>query len=423
MDLLKVTDLLTTPSKPKLKLAIFDVEGVLIPRNRVFFDIGKSLGTLVLLKILFFGFFYEIGVSPLKPILKRIFRVMSGVKINNFIQTLEHLPLMPETKKVFTTLKSEGCKTALISSGLPTFLVKKLADLLDADYAVGVEIGVNGDAITGEIGGDVIESKGKLKVLREIVSSEGISLSECAVIGDDRNNAAIFLKDVRKIGYNPDFVIRIKADAVVNGKLSKILPAMKGEKTIKKLPPKKDFFREFIHASGFFVPFIALLFGLPFLALLICSVVFVYSVSELGRISGKNMPIISTITNYAASQSELCDFTWAPVYFAFGILLTLILFPAPAHSAAIAIFALGDSVASLVGGAFSKKHLPFNRGKTLEGTLAGFFCAFLAGSVFVAPWIALIGAAVAMTIEYLPLPVNDNLLMPLCTGLVLSLII
>jgi dolichol kinase len=113
----------------------------------------------------------------------------------------------------------------------------------------------------------------------------------------------------------------------------------------------------------------------------------------------------------------------APIYFAFGILLTLLLFPAPASSAAIAIFTLGDSTASLIGGTISKKFLPFNRAKTLEGSLGGFLFAFLAGSLFVAPWIALIGAAVGMLVEYLPLPVNDNLLMPLFTALILTFLI
>ncbi len=414
---------LTTQSKTKPKLAIFDVEGVLIPRNRVFFDVGKSIGALALLKILFFGFLYEIGASPLKPILKRVFRVMRGVKIDVFTQTLEQLPLMPNARAVFAALKSDCCKTALISSGLPTFLVRKLADLLGADYAVGVEVGVNGDALTGEIWGDVIERNGKLRVLKKLVASEGVSLEECAVVADDRNNAAIFLKGIRKIGYNPDFVIRIKADTVVNGKLSNVLPALNGETKAKKLPSKKDVFRESIHALGFFVPFLALLFGLPLVALFICSVIAVYTVSEFARIRGKNVPLISTITRHAASQSELCEFTLAPIYFAFGILLSLLIFPAPINGAAIAIFALGDSTASIVGGALSKRHLPFNRGKTLEGSVAGFFFAFLAGSVFVAPWLALVGAAVAMTIEYLPLPVNDNILIPLCTGLALTLII
>jgi len=136
----------------------------------------------------------------------------------------------------------------------------------------------------------------------------------------------------------------------------------------------------------------------------------------------RNLPLISAITHHAASQSELYGFAAAPLYFAFGIVATLILFPTLAGGAAIAMFCLGDSAASLFGGLISTS-LPFNKGKTWEGSLAGFFFAFLAGTFFVSPWLALAGAAIAMTIEVLPLPVNDNVLVPVITGAALTLLV
>lgn len=396
---------------------------MLIPKNRLLFEVGRSLGLKALLRILFFGFLYEIGVLSLKSALKHLFAVTRNAKTSLFTDSFEKLPLMPNAKEAFSELKAQGYKTALISSGLPTFLVQKLATELSADHAAGVEVGVNDDILTGEIWGDVIEHNGKMRALNQILQKEGLNLDECAAVADDRNNASLFLKPLRKIGYNPDFVIRIKADTVVNGKLTKLLPVLNGELKTKSLPSRNDVIREMIHASGFFMPLIAMLIGLPLVALIICAVVAVYAVSEFLRINGKNLPVISVITRLAASQSELCEFTLAPVYFAVGILLALLLFPEPASGAAIAAFTLGDSTASLVGGTLSKKALPFNRTKTLEGSLAGFFFAFLAAMFFVAPWLALVAAAVAMAVEYLPLPVNDNLLIPLCTGLVLTFII
>jgi dolichol kinase len=209
----------------------------------------------------------------------------------------------------------------------------------------------------------------------------------------------------------------------VNGRLQKILPIIRGETRKRSLPSRHDFLREGIHASGFFVPIVAAYISVPLAAFLIAAVVAIYIISEFARIRGINMPVISTITRYAASGAELCEFTLAPIYFAVGILITLLLFPMPISSAAIAVFALGDSTASLVGGQLSKKPLPFNSAKTIEGTLGGFAGAFLAGLVFVLPWIALIAAVVAMTIEYLPLPINDNLLIPIGTAAALMLII
>ncbi len=414
---------LTGTEGRKPKLAVFDVEGVLIPKNRLFFSVAKSLGLFRLLKVLFYGFLYEIGVMPLKQALTHIFWIMRGAKLELFDQTLQNLPIKPNAEETFAALKAEGCKTALISSGLPTFLVEKLAKKVGADYAVGVEVSVEGDVFTGEVWGDVTESNGKFLVLKELMEDLHVSAAECVVVADDRNNASIFCKDILKIGYDPDFVIRIKADAVVTGRLTKVLPIIHGKTTLKSFPPPRDIIRESIHASGFFMPVLAIYFGVPLVALFISLMIVFYTASEFCRVKGINVPFFSTVTRHAASQSELCEFTLAPIYFAFGILITLLLFPAPASYAGIAIFTLGDSTASLIGGTISKKPLPFNRSKTIEGSLGGFFFAFLAGSVFVAPWIALVGAAIGMTIEYLPLPINDNLLIPIGTAFALMFLI
>ncbi|MBM4401358.1 MAG: HAD-IB family phosphatase, partial [Crenarchaeota archaeon] len=365
----------TPNNSRKPRLVIFDVEGVLIPKNRFIFDVGKSLGTLQLLKMLFIGFLYEIGVVTLKSALKRIFRVMKGAEIESLVQIFDKIPSKPQLQSIFAQLETRNCKIALISSGLPAVIVKKLASTLGADYAFGIEVGVNDGKLTGEIQGDVIEANGKLKVLSQILATEGLNLNDYVVVADDRNNSPIFLSGMQKIGCNPDFVLRVKADNVVTGGLAGILPIIDGTPKQRSLPSKNAVLREIIHASGFFVPVLAGLIGITAVALLICIVMALYVISELSRMNRKNLPIISTITRNAASQAELYEFAAAPLYFAIGILLTLLLFPAPVSNAAIAIFALGDSTASFFGGRLSKKPLPFNKGKTLEGSIAGFIFA------------------------------------------------
>jgi phosphoserine phosphatase len=413
----------TAQNGKKVKLVVFDVEGVLIPKNRFISKVGEGLGFPKWLKILSIGFLYQIGVFRLKSGLQRVFRVMRGVKTDQLLRALEKVPLMPDVKAVFASLRIQGCKTALISSGLPLFIVQKIASTLLADYAFGVEVGLNNDALTGEIWGDVIEPGGKLRVMSKIMDDEGLSPSDCAVVADDRNNACIFLPEAQKIGYNPDFLIRSKADKVATGKLSQILPAIEGRPMQRASLSSNDILREMIHASGFFVPLLCLFIGAPTIALLIAVMIGLYAASELLRISGTNLPVIPTITRHAASQTELYDFVTSPVYFAVGILFTLILFKAPLNYAAIACFALGDSMASIFGGLASNRPLPYNKSKTLVGSLAGFFFAFLAAMVFVSPFLALVGAAVAMTVESLPLPLNDNIMIPLCTALALTLLI
>jgi len=241
-------------------------------------------------------------------------------------------------------------------------------------------------------------------------------------VADDRNNRCIFLPEILKIGFDPDFIIRVKANRVVNGKLTGILPIIDGQPHKRYFPSANDLVREDIHAAGIFMPVIAGLIGVPIVAAIIILIALIYTASELYRLEGRELPLVSAITRHAASQSELYGFAPAPLYFAFGIVVTLMLFPAHASGAAIAMFCLGDSTASLFGGMISNS-LPFNKGKTWEGSLAGFFFAFLAGTFFVPPLLALVGAAIAMTVEVLPLPVNDNVLVPVITGAALTLLI
>jgi dolichol kinase len=289
--------------------------------------------------------------------------------------------------------------------------------------AYGFDVGMNGELLTGEIWGDVIEANGKLSVLQNLFKEQCLEAHDCVVVADDRNNTSIFLPDALKIGVNPDFILRVKADRVVTGSLGKVLAAINGEPKHRGRPSRKDVFREMLHASGFFIPVVAVLVGVPVTAGFIAIVLGLYAVSEYLRTQGIKMPLINNITRRAASENELYQVVLAPVYFAVGILLTLLIFPAPANAAAIGIFALGDSAASIFGRFFARTSMPLNKDKSLEGTVAGFFFAFLAGLFFVSPPLAAVGALIAMLIEFLPLPINDNLLIPLTTGLALTLLV
>lgn len=406
----------------KARLIVFDLEGVLIPKNRFIFEAGKTLGLLGLIKLLFFGFLYETGISKLETTLKHIFRNLKGVKLETLFFIFSKIPATPYLLGFFCQLRARKYKIALISSGIPTVIVEKLALTIGADYAYGVEVETKDGQLTGEIWGDAISKNGKRKILCEILDRENLQLNDCIVVADDRNNSCIFMPEMLKIGFNPDFVLRVKADRVVNSKLSGILPIIDGEPHKRSFPSTNDFVREDIHASGFFMPLIAGLIGIPVVASIIILISIVYTVSEFSRLEGRELPLVSAITRHAASQSELYGFAAAPLYFAFGIVTTLLLFPTHAGGAAIAMFCFGDSAASLFGGLISTS-LPFNKGKTWEGSVAGFIFAFLAGSFFVSPWLALAGAAIAMTIEVLPLPVNDNVLIPVITGAVLTLLV
>jgi dolichol kinase/phosphoserine phosphatase len=411
---------ITSMERPRL--AIFDVEGVLIPKRRyLLFEVGRKLGFSQFARIALYGVLYELGLISLKSAMKRVFKCFEGFPADELLQIFRQVPLLPGVEEVFRKLSSAGWKSALISSGLPTFVVRDLASKIGADYAFGFELGTKDAVVTGEIWGDTIEHGGKLTILRRILQTEDLAPEDCVVVVDDRNNAPIMLPNMLKIGYNPDFIVRMKADYVVTGYPIKILSVIEGQPKNRSLPTKNEVLREIIHASGFTVPLLSSLIGVYTIAYLILFITAFYVISELTIMEKRSLPVISSITRHAVTPEELYEFRAAPVFFAFGILLTLLLFPRPASNAAIVIFAIGDSTASIFGKMFGKKTLFFNKGKTLEGSLIGFAFAFSAAALFVTPLRAASGAAVAMLIESLPLPINDNLAVPLMTGALLTL--
>jgi glycerol-3-phosphate acyltransferase PlsY len=91
---------------------------------------------------------------------------------------------------------------------------------------------------------------------------------------------------------------------------------------------------------------------------------------------------------------------------------------------ALAFVAVGDPIAGMVGERWSK---PGIKGKSLKGSGACLLSCLIAGAILaaithVALWVMAIGALIATLFEFLPLPVNDNLAIPLVSGGVMGLV-
>jgi dolichol kinase len=189
---------------------------------------------------------------------------------------------------------------------------------------------------------------------------------------------------------------------------------------------KKELFRKSIHILGFSIPFIAIGAGILAAVLVIVSLAITYSVSEYLRLRGRNLPLFATITKMAmrgdSGGEKQGTFVKAPLYFAAGILASLLVFPAPFNYAAIAVVTLGDGFSSVIGRMYGKNKIPHTGGETVEGTAAGLACAFVGAALFVSPTTALMAAGVGMAVELLQLRISDNLTVPLLSGLSMTAI-
>ncbi len=407
-----------------IKLVIFDVEGVLIPKRRfLLFEAIRNHAPISFIKFAIFGVLYSIGVLSLESSLRAVFRSLRGAQMEELSSVFKDIPLMPGSEKLFEDLKSLGLRTALISSGLPDAMVADLARRLGADYSKGIQVETRDGVLTGEISGNVIKEKGKVAALEEIIAVEGISSKDCAIVADDLNNLQLLRICGLNIGFNPDYIIGRVADYVVKEDLSEIPRILTGEATHDNHISNGNLIREAIHTSGLLIPYLCIyLLNNQVVATLLIMVALIYSASEMLRIHGTNVPAISRITLWAADKSELQEFNTAPIFHAIGIALTLLIFPSRIGYAAIAVLTLGDSSASIIGKKFGRTRIPFNRGKSVEGSTFGLVFAFLGALLFIDPVTAIVGATAGLLIETLPLPLDDNLLIPLAAGVAMYLI-
>ncbi len=107
-------------------------------------------------------------------------------------------------------------------------------------------------------------------------------------------------------------------------------------------------------------------------------------------------------------------------YYLVACWLTILAFERTVAAAALLVLACGDTAASVVGQALGGYRV--GRGKTLSGSGAFLVTAFLVTLPFFSPAIAFGGAVIAAITECLPLPLDDNITIPLVAGIYYTLL-
>lgn len=161
-----------------------------------------------------------------------------------------------------------------------------------------------------------------------------------------------------------------------------------------------------------------------------------YAISHLYR-KGWRSPFFSRMIDMAERESSMATPGRGALRFYTGVLLAYLLLlwlgePYYTFTTVVLVLAVGDSLCVLVGMRVGGKKLPYNRSKSLEGTLAGFGSAFaLSSAVLLAIFgltaseavpIAFAAAFTGILVETLPLPVDDNISIPLACALALALL-
>ena len=138
--------------------------------------------------------------------------------------------------------------------------------------------------------------------------------------------------------------------------------------------------------------------------------------SDLARFSvpGLNRLFFRLFRPFASPREArgVASSTW----YITGCFLAVAVFPREVAVASILVLALADSVASYVGRRWGRR--PFGTG-SVEGSLVFFVVAFLILAPSAGWGVATVVAGLTALVERTPWPLDDNLTVPLTTGLLL----
>jgi len=185
---------------------------------------------------------------------------------------------------------------------------------------------------------------------------------------------------------------------------------------------QKEVVRKAIHLLVAFVPTLAV-WNFDLTVFLLISGILVYTYAEYLRIRGRYVPLISDLTAIASRDRDRGHFVLGPVTLGLGALLALLLYPHPAATIAIYALAFGDGLSSLAGKLFGVRKIPFTDGKTYAGSFTCFLAVFMIVRFLSGDLIYSLSIALASTIlEAIPSKDLDNMIIPIGTGLLASLL-
>ena len=185
---------------------------------------------------------------------------------------------------------------------------------------------------------------------------------------------------------------------------------------------RSEYFRKLIHIINLVIPF-TYLFVLEsrfqvlriLVPLTLFAIVIEYLRVRLGVIKKIFNNFLISMLRVNEIDGKYTGATWVFI----GSTLTIAIFPKEIAVISLVYMSLGDTIAGLVGRKFGKVKF-YN--KTIEGTLAGLIVCLLSGYLIQLTLPLLVvfsGAFAAMFIELLPLPIDDNLSVPLFAGTIM----
>ena len=188
----------------------------------------------------------------------------------------------------------------------------------------------------------------------------------------------------------------------------------------------KEFYRKLLHISSCSIALSYLWFfkDRSIMLIIVGTLTIISIVIELLRNKNNHIQkIFERHFNFMLRKNEIKGSFTGATWLLLGNFLTIFIFPIFVAVPALLYLSIGDAIAALVGKNFRR----FTIGrKSLVGSFFGFLCGLIFVSLVnkVLPfYVVMFGSIVAMITEILPITIDDNLTIPLLSGLTIMILI
>ncbi len=179
----------------------------------------------------------------------------------------------------------------------------------------------------------------------------------------------------------------------------------------------KETLRKTIHIMGILIPVFYWYLPEYWVVFLLSAALLVAAFVEVLRFQNQTFrKAFNRYLGFLLRQEEHSSITGA-TYWIVGALVTILIYPKPIAIFAISMLAVSDALAAWIGKGIGMIRIRSN--KTLEGSLAFFISAFLIARIILhwSATLSLVGALVGTILEWGIIPFNDNLTVPIGSGL------
>ncbi|PJG58262.1 phosphoserine phosphatase SerB [Aeromonas cavernicola] len=141
--------------------------------------------------------------------------LLAGAPVTILDEVAANMPWMPGLPLMVKTLKQAGWKVAIASGGFTRF-AGQLQQALGLDAVFANELVVDGDTLTGQVHGRIVDAAVKAEVLQQLAQQYGIAASQTVAVGDGANDLNMMAVAGLGIAIHAKPLVQAQAAATLN---------------------------------------------------------------------------------------------------------------------------------------------------------------------------------------------------------------